>query len=56
MLTGYRHEGGIWCGTGCFCGPIADFEAAVRATHGDSKHGRAYIAAIAFFRAYFGEV
>ncbi len=48
MLTIMRTEAGLLAQTGCFGpAPLADFEAAVTATHGDTQHGRAYRAAVA---------
>jgi len=50
-LTIMRTEAGLMAQTGCFGpAPLADFESAVTATHGDTQHGRAYRAAIALAR------
>ena len=37
--------------TGCFRGTIEEFLAAVRETHGDNEHARAYRGAVKFIRA-----
>ena len=37
--------------TGCFRGTVAEFRAAVVDTHGDSPHGRVYLAALDFIAA-----
>ena len=34
--------------TGCFCGTVGEFRAAVIATHGDNHHARAYLAMLDF--------
>jgi hypothetical protein len=39
----------IFCG--CFSGTLAEFESKVESTHGASKYGDEYRAAIAFFKA-----
>jgi len=44
---------GLRLTTGCFSGSIAEFEAAVTATHGDNEHAIHYRAAIALIRARF---
>jgi hypothetical protein len=41
--------------TGCFRGTLAELEAAVERTHGDSHHGRQYRAAITMLRALDAE-
>ncbi len=45
-LTLLRTDGGVCALTGCFRGTLAELEAAIATTHGDSKHGRMYRAAI----------
>jgi hypothetical protein len=47
---------GIRVTTGCFSGSLADFEAAVQATHGDSDHGQHYRLAIALIKGKLGGV
>jgi hypothetical protein len=47
-------EDKIWCG--CFVGTLAEFEAKVQSTHGDSVHGQNYRDAIAFFKAVVGRL
>ena len=42
--------------TGCFAGSVDAFEAEVVATHGENKHGKDYVAAIAFVRQMTAEV
>ena len=37
--------------TGCFRGTVKEFLAAVRKTHGDNEHAKAYRAAVKFIRA-----
>ena len=49
MTTYWVEEDKVWCG--CFYGTFKEFKAKVKATHGDSQHGRDYKAAIAFFNA-----
>ena len=46
-----RKDGGVSVTCGCFEGTIDEFEARVKAVHGESKHGMAYAAAIAMARA-----
>lgn len=36
--------------TGCFKGTIDEFEANVKATHGDNEHGKNYMGLISYFR------
>jgi hypothetical protein len=51
MLTIMRTEAGMLAQTGCFGpAPLADFEAAVITTHGETQNGRAYRSAIALAR------
>ena len=50
MLTGYRHDGKIHIGTGCFLGTFAEFEKAVKEKHGKSEHGKAYTDALKFIK------
>jgi hypothetical protein len=42
--------------TGCFAGSVDAFETQVLATHGENKHGKDYVAAIAFVRQMTAEV
>jgi hypothetical protein len=50
-LTIMQTEAGLLAQTGCFGpAPLADFEAAVTTSHGDTLHGRAYRAAVALAR------
>ncbi len=44
-------KGELYAQTGCFWGSMSEFEAAVKKTHGDNEHGRAYAAAIRAARA-----
>ena len=44
--TFYRTASGTWVRCGCFNGSIDEFEAAVKKTHGDNPHARAYLKAI----------
>ena len=37
--------------TGCWSGTLDEFEARVKEVHGDSKHGREYLATVAYVRA-----
>ena len=46
---------GLRVTTGCFSGSLAEFEAAIAATHGDNEHAIHYRAAIALIRARFPE-
>lgn len=50
-LLAFRTTGGTYVRTGCFVGPLADFEIAVGRTHGDSEHGQHYRAVIALTRS-----
>ena len=43
---------GVRVTAGCFSGTLDEFRAAVESTHGDSKHGRDYRAAIAMIEAH----
>ena len=53
--TVYKTEGGgIGVSCGCFTGTLDEFEAKVRETHGSNKHGRDYMALIAWARARWG--
>ncbi len=38
--------------TGCFTGTLAEFEAAVEETHGDTKYGQQYRKAVEFLKAF----
>ena len=50
-LSIYRTEAGLIAQTGCFGpAPLAEFETAVSATHGDNQHAQAYRAAVALAR------
>ena len=44
--TFYRTESDIWVCCGCFNGAIAEFEQAVKATHGDNYYAQEYLEAI----------
>ena len=46
-------DAGLVIRAGCFSGSLAEFEAAVTATHGDNEHAIHYRAAIALIRARF---
>ena len=46
--TYWVEENTVWCGY--FKGTMEEFEAKVQETHGDTKHGQDYLAAIAFFK------
>ena len=50
FLTWTRSDNSI-C-TGCFRGTVAEFLRAVKETHGDNYHAKAYRAAVRFIRAY----
>jgi hypothetical protein len=54
LLAVIDAAGGIRVATGCFSGSLAEFEAAVQATHGDSDHGQHYRLAIALIKAKLG--
>ena len=54
LLAVIDDSGGVRISTGCFSGSLADFEAAVSATHGDSDHGQHYRLAIALIKAKLG--
>ena len=41
---------------GCFFGTLEAFEAAVAKTHGDSRYGKVYRAAVAMIRATWQDV
>ena len=43
-------DGSTIVACGCFRGYIDEFEAAVKKTHGDNEHGKAYMAAIQFVK------
>ena len=45
---------GVRVTTGCFSGSLAEFEAAVQETHGDTEHGKHYRLAIALIKAKLG--
>ena len=53
-LQALRTDDGIVIHTGCFSGPLADFESAVAETHGDNEHGQHYRLAIALINAKLG--
>ena len=46
-LTVFRTDAGLRVQTGCFFGTDAEFLAGVAETHGDSRHGSDYRAALA---------
>jgi len=47
-------DAGLVIRAGCFSGSLAEFEAAVTATHGDNEHGQHYRLAIALINAKLG--
>jgi hypothetical protein len=51
-LTAYTTDSGVYVRAGCFFGSLDAFRAAVADTHGDSIHGREYVAAIAMIEAH----
>lgn len=51
ILTGYRHNGGIWCATGCFWEPIKKFESSVKNTYAGTDYETDYLAACQYIRA-----
>ncbi|MGM0169893.1 hypothetical protein, partial [Enterococcus sp. AZ186] len=54
-LTVARNKnGGLFVSRGCFSGTLCDFEAAVEKTHGNSRYGEEYRAAIKFIKLRFG--
>ena len=44
-------DGSTIVACGCFRGNIDEFDAAVKKTHGDNEHGKAYMAAIQFVKS-----
>lgn len=54
-LVAYRTTAGMYLRSGCFFGSREAFLARVQNTHGDSKHGRDYRAAIALLDRLFEE-
>ena len=53
-LTVARNKnGGLFVSRGCFSGTLGDFEAAVEKTHGNSRYGEEYRAAIKFIKLRF---
>jgi uncharacterized protein YjbI with pentapeptide repeats len=55
ILLAIDHSTTIYIKTGCFWGTIAEFETAVKTTHGDNAHAKAYRAAIVLIKVYFEE-
>ena len=51
-LQAYVTDAGVMVRAGCFFGTRDGFEAAVKKTHGDSAHGREYVAALALIDAH----
>ncbi len=51
-LRAYVTDAGVMVRAGCFFGTRDGFEAAVNKTHGDSAHGREYVAALALIDAH----
>ncbi len=51
-LRAYVTDAGVMVRAGCFFGTRDGFEAAVKKTHGDSAHGREYVAALALIDAH----
>jgi len=52
-MTAYAHKDTIWIGTGCFLGPIAEFEAQVKKVHGGNRHEAEYLCALKYVREEF---
>lgn len=50
-LTFFKCTTSVYAETGCFVGTLTQFEAAVRKTHRDNTHAKAYFAAIALANA-----
>ena len=48
-------DGSILVRCGCFCGSLDEFAAKVKTIHGDSKHARAYAAAVELAKIQLGE-
>ena len=46
FITFTNTKGGIYVACGCFWGTLESFREQVQKTHGDSEHGKAYLAAI----------
>ncbi len=53
FLYAVHHEDIIMVKTGCFWGPLSEFLAAVQKTHGDTKYGRDYRAAVELIEIFF---
>ena len=51
-LVAYLTTDGVYVQAGCFFGALDDFRKAVSETHGDSAHGREYLAAIAMIESH----
>ena len=52
-LLALKTDGGVFIETGCFKGTLTAFAAAVEERHGDTKHGKAYRAALALIDVLF---
>ena len=48
-------DGHIHVSCGCFRGNLAEFEAKVKETHGDSKYGKEYLACLEVVKIHFEE-
>ena len=51
-MTAHLTDAGVYVRAGCFFGALAEFRSAVVTEHGDSEHGREYLAAIAMIGAH----
>lgn len=54
MITGYKHKGKLFVGTGCFIGSATDFEKKVKERHGENEHAKQYTLALKYLRERFG--
>lgn len=52
VVRSYICNTGLIVKTGCFTGSVETFKAAIIETHGDSNHGKEYLAAIAMIEAH----
>jgi hypothetical protein len=51
-LVAYLTDKGVRIQAGCFFGPLSEFRAKVKATHGATVHGKEYAAAIKLIEAH----
>ena len=51
-LVAYLTDQGIRIQAGCFFGPLSEFRAKVKGTHGSTVHGKEYAAAIKLIEAH----